>query len=466
MIKQKKKGGASSRMSPKKVNAISNRSKKKNTTSHFSLKNLSFLSAFCALILAIAGVSISTVNQTVQAKEREIRLSEAVSFCESLFDANSAIKSDKDKSELKDCSSRLDEIEQNPDYQTDADKLTTLRIQISDALDYLAWNDEAGNYIDENNTVKDTVSEQDLISLREKFDALADQYHPLLQEKLDYIQSEYNAMRAAEDAVNKLFTSEDRAEPRTNASRAEYNDAKSKVDELKQENLKNTLNESLDKSLKSIEEQERIAWKRAEQARKAREEEQRKIAESWHRLDLSPYYINQFSAHIYNGCEAASLLMSLKFKGYLRGTDFHSFAMNMPTADDPNQGFYLSITELEPKTEAHWIAPAPLARYGASMSGAAVANVSGYSLDQLDNEVKNGNPVIIYLTYAMKNPKEYSKGVPKNLHVVVLAGYNEYTGEQIIYDPWPVTGGATTTLSKARAEYLYSASGRRAVVVR
>ena len=49
---------------------------------------------------------------------------------------------------------------------------------------------------------------------------------------------------------------------------------------------------------------------------------------------------------------------------------------------------------------------------------------------------------------------------------MVLAGYNEYTGEQIIYDPWPVNSGATVTLSKSRVEYLYAASDYRAVVVR
>lgn len=157
--------------------------------------------------------------------------------------------------------------------------------------------------------------------------------------------------------------------------------------------------------------------------------------------------------------------MSMKYKGYGGGISFSSFANNMPKSDtDPNQGFYLSMTSLEPRDEAHWIAPAPLASYGVA-SGGSVANVSGWSLDQLDNEVKNGNPVIIYLTFGFNNPKEYSKGVPRNLHVLVLSGFNSYTGEQKFYDPWPVNGN-NPSLSKARTEQLYNASGRRALVVR
>ena len=455
--------------------AAAKRANSKSKAKQSWLKTALFLSAFTLLVASINCFSFISVANSVSEKNHEIRLSKTFSFCESLFDENSALRPEFGRTELADCESRLTELEnqnnnsgqdQNTTPNQGPNKFSILHAQIADAYGYLDWLDLAAGYVDENNIVKESINEQDLTNLSEKFAALPDQYHPLLTEKLDYLKSEYDAMHSAEDAVNKLFTSPERTDIRTNATRAEYNDAKSRVDNLKQENLKNDLSDSLEKVLKSIEEQERIAWERAEQARKAREEEQRKIAESWHRLDIYPYYINQFSAGIYNGCEAASLLMALKYKGYLRGTDFRSFAMNMPTADDPNQGFYLSMTELEPKTEAHWIAPAPLARYGMSASGASVANVSGYSLDQLDNEVKNGNPVVIYLTYGLKNPKDYSKGVPKNLHVMVLAGFNSYTGEQQIYDPWPVVGGASTTISKSLAEYLYNASGRRAVVVR
>ena len=143
---------------------------------------------------------------------------------------------------------------------------------------------------------------------------------------------------------------------------------------------------------------------------------------------------------------------------------FTTFADNMPKANNPNDGFYLSMTEARNGGEAHWIAPAPLAKY-ANAQGAGSVNATGSTLDQLDAEVANGNPVIIYLTYRYANPLTYHNGVPDNLHVVVLAGYNSYTGQQVFYDPAPVSG-TIVTLSKSRTEYLYNASGRRALVIK
>ena len=434
---------------------------KKGRSKYQNIKSLLFLTLFCILNFGVICSTAFSVSKLNQEKEHEKRLNEAITFCENLFNEDSTIRSEYGKAELLDCESRLDEIEKN-NLSQELDKIKTLRIEISDAYGFIDWINKANEYI-ENNIVKEDFTEQDLVELTESHNNLAEQYKEITGEKLENLRSEYEAMRSAEEGLSRLFTSDDKETVRLNVTRAEYNDIKARIENLKQEGLKNRLSELLDKVLSSIENQEKIAREKAEQARKAMEEERKKIAESWHKLDISPFYINQFSAGIYNGCEAASLLMALKYKGYARGVDYHSFAMNMPTSDDPNTGFYLSMTELEPKNEAHWIAPAPLARYGLNYGGAI--NVSGYSLDQLDNEIRNGNPVVIYLTYAMKNPKEYSRGVPKNLHVVVLAGFNSHTGEQIIYDPWPL-GSAATTLSKGRTEYLYNASGRRAVVIR
>lgn len=272
-------------------------------------------------------------------------------------------------------------------------------------------------------------------------------------------------MQDTKNAVNYLFSSADRKTVKGSIKRSDYNNAKKLVDALAQSDLKKEYENPLKEALKSIEEQESIAREKAEKARREREERERKIAASWHKLNLSPYYINQYTAQIYNGCEAASLLMSLKYKGYARGTSFKTFVDEMPKSEtDPNEGFYLSIYDLEPKTEAHWIAPAPLAAYGRT-TGATIVNATGWSLDRLDEEVKNGNPVVIYTTYAFRDPKNYSKGVPKNLHVMVLSGYNSYTGEQVFYDPWPANG-VSPVLSKDRAESLYNAVGKRAIVIK
>lgn len=334
--------------------------------------------------------------------------------------------------------------------------------QLVNASYYNDWMNTAVHYFDAMGVVKDSITENDIAMLSDSLSKIAHPYYESAEETFNTIKSEYDAMVNARNATNSLFASADHAKVRPNVIRAEYNDAKAKIDSLKQENLKNELLKSLEPVLPVIEEQERIARERAEALRRAREEEQRKIAASWHRLNLSPYYINQFSAGFANGCEAASVLMSAKYKGRMMGHSLGSFADTIQITDDPNTGFYLSMTESRNGGPAHWIAPAPLASF-ANAQGAGIVNVSGASLDQLDNEVKNGNPVIIYLTYRYASPAGYHNGVPDNLHVVVLSGYNSYTGEQVFTDP-AISGQAS--LSKSRTEYLYNASGRRALVVR
>lgn len=352
---------------------------------------------------------------------------------------------------------RAQELANAPKPVTVIDKVIE---KVGQASDYINWNKTADSFLDENGVLKESVSEQDVADLSRKMNELESSFKELVTEKMNQIRTSYDKIVDVKNLVTSLFTTEDRSTVRPDIVRNDYDIVRAQIDELKQENLKAELIAEIDRTLPVIEEKERIAREKAEAERRAREEEQRKIAAAWTRLNLSPYYINQFSYEYWNGCEAASLLMALKYKGY-SGQDYVSFANSITQTDNPNTGFYLSMKEPRNGGPAHWIAPAPLATYG---KGHAV-NVSGYSLDQLDAEVKNGNPVIIYLTYRYANPSTYHNGVPDNLHVVVLAGYNSYTGQQVFYDPAPVSG-TIVTLSKSRTEYLYNASGRRALIIK
>lgn len=160
--------------------------------------------------------------------------------------------------------------------------------------------------------------------------------------------------------------------------------------------------------------------------------------------------------------------MGLKYKGYLLNMDLVTYANNVPKTDNPNTGFYLDIFKKEPVDVAHWIAPAPLVDYGISSSGYTnIINSTGYSLDSLDNEILNGNPVIIYLTFDFNKPYNWSKGVPKNLHVLLLIGYNKITKQQIILDPWYHKNGTYEfTLSYSTVESLYNEIGKKSVIIR
>lgn len=410
------------------------------------------------LIFYFIGWSVTSFQKDIYNQNRAKRLAETVDFCKTLF-TDSIVKEGATEDELKDCENRLDETEEQ------SETISALKQDVNDAFNYLNWEKNANSWFDENNIVKDSINEQDLASIHESAEKLAEKYREIIAEKRNKLQSEYDKMKDVENLVNGLFTSIDRADVNPNVNRGGYDDARNRVNELAQESLKNRLNESLDKVLPVIEEKERIAREQAEAARRAREEEARKIRESQHDLNIGPWYVNQWpSGGLINGCEAASLLMAAKYKGYARNYDFRTFAFGMPEAvnDNPETGFVGALDNND-GDKTHWIAPAPLARYGQS-KGISVTNVSGASLDALDQEVANGNPVVIYLTYNFRDPRDYNNGVPRNLHVLVLSGFNSYTGLQTFYDP--LGSSSPVTVSKARVQQLYAASGYRALVVK
>lgn len=160
--------------------------------------------------------------------------------------------------------------------------------------------------------------------------------------------------------------------------------------------------------------------------------------------------------------------MALKHKGYLLDMDLPTYATNIPKSNDPHQGFIYDIFSLEPRDVVHWVAPDALANYGITSSGNGnVINTTGYSLDQLDNELSNDNAIVIYLTSNLKKPKEFIGETPRNMHVLLLSGYNKITGEQIITDPWTKKDGTYEwNISKKDLEYIYNTVGKKSVTVR
>lgn len=156
-------------------------------------------------------------------------------------------------------------------------------------------------------------------------------------------------------------------------------------------------------------------------------------------------YVNQY-APVYApmGCEGASLLMALQYKGYT-GVGLKAFLDQMPKTDrNPFQGFastpYQVITGNPPIFQS--IFPAPLTTYGKTYSG-NVADISGYDTNQLKAEIDKGNAVVVYVTTrSYETPKwlVYDMGeagnvnIVDNMHVMVLTGYNS-DGEYHVTDP-------------------------------
>lgn len=339
--------------------------------------------------------------------------------------------------------------------------------------EFIAVRDEIDGYFQraENGEefLKSTVEIGQIEQAMQNFQALPEGHRTVLRIKVEKMRPQYDEMQNVQLAVRGLFSDEELTKVRENLKRGDYNVVKEQLEALPQQDIKDKWHEKVESVDKELTRREEELRRLAEEARRKREEERRRreaeIQVAWHVINV-PYHSQNLQG-IFNGCEAASLLMGLQAKGYLGGMDLRTYAEMMPKSEDPGQGFTHSIYDLEPKNVAHWIAPAPLASFGRSSSGANVVDISGASLDQLDAEVAAGNPVVIYLTYKFVGPKDWSEGAPRNLHVMLLTGFNAITGEQVITDPWTQSGGKRTwNLPKATINGIYNAVGRKAVVIR
>ncbi|MDE5888783.1 MAG: C39 family peptidase [Bacilli bacterium] len=260
-----------------------------------------------------------------------------------------------------------------------------------------------------------------------------------------------------------MFSDSKLTKVKNNVTRNKYNNVKKLVDKLPQKDLKKEYIEALNKVLKEIEEKEEIARKEAEEKAKREAE----IEAAWVKLDVP--YISQNKNKIYNGCEAASLLMGLQYKGYLKETSLKSFADDMPKSeDDPHEGFVRDIYDFEPRDVPHWIAPDALAKYGRSASGnSKVVDITGTGVEGLKKELDNGNPVVIYATGGnFDDPVNWIEEVPKNVHVMLLVGYNSKSNQMLINDPWTKTATGQVYVSESRFTTIYNKIGKKAVVIR
>lgn len=324
-----------------------------------------------------------------------------------------------------------------------------------------------------NDVLKLETTAEDVQKMQAELEGLTESYAGVLKVRFERMQMQYQAIAGLKTAVMGLFTDEKMNVVNPRLTRAEYKKVVEQAQNLPQRELAESYSETLaqvDKVLTQREKEAAEAYQRALEAKRRAEElrkqREKEISAAWKILNV-PYH-SQNLQKIYNGCEAASMLMALQYKGYLQGMDLHRYVELMPKSDDYNTGFVGSIYDLQPKTYVHWIAPAPLAKFGRESSGNPnVVDMTGASLAELDKEIMAGNPVIIYVTFLFNPLKEWLNGAPKNLHVVLLTGYNPETGTHRLTDPWTQSdGGRTFDLSRQELEKIYNAVGKRAVVVR
>lgn len=172
---------------------------------------------------------------------------------------------------------------------------------------------------------------------------------------------------------------------------------------------------------------------------------------------------NQYALGAPSGCEGASLLQALQYKGAITNWNLTQFLNTIPKASDgnPNNGFVGS-----PFVENSWtysaIYPAPLTSWGQRFGN--VQNISGSSVDSLLNEVKNNNPVVAWVTINFQPVRwgQWSFGYAvNNNHAVTLDGFNRASNQVHVSDP--ISG--TYWMDRGTFENIYNAR-KYAVVVR
>ena len=325
------------------------------------------------------------------------------------------------------------------------------------------------NHFFEGDVIKKEITKTDLLDYQKQLEKRSQVEQSLLKDKLMQGIEQLTQTETAISKLRGLFQDDELSQVRENVNRQEYEDVYQFMKNLKQtwvlsnceekfqlvnEYVKKKEEEAKRKAAEERERQRQLAL--AEQRRK--EEEQRKIEEAYVEI-TGIEFINQRTNQVLNGCEAASLLMSLHYRGYATTHNLVSFANEMPKHDtDPHQGFIHSIFDLEPKNVTRWIAPDALARFGSNY--ATTTNISGSSPEQLKEYINQRKPVVVYTTSNFNYPSTWDGEVPLNLHVVLLTGYNRITGNYIVLDPW----SGRKIISKQKFESIYNLI-RYAVVV-
>ncbi|WAW14951.1 cell wall-binding repeat-containing protein [Peptostreptococcus equinus] len=142
---------------------------------------------------------------------------------------------------------------------------------------------------------------------------------------------------------------------------------------------------------------------------------------------LNVNQINQYEAGAPMGCEAASLLQGLKYKGYASDKTLYSFLREMPIATDNNPYHGFAGTPYKVVYGVYQsIFPQPLSEWGNKYG--KVENISGRDSNFIRDEISKGNPVVFYGTYDFKPPiyNDYFWGnnAVDNAHVMLVDGYN------------------------------------------
>ncbi|GAB6457522.1 hypothetical protein bcgnr5371_08920 [Bacillus cereus] len=181
---------------------------------------------------------------------------------------------------------------------------------------------------------------------------------------------------------------------------------------------------------------------------------------------------------LHNGCEVVSLQMLVEHQ-IGRSLNKVAFAFEMPFDQaklknyktssqiwgDPDVGFVGDVTG---NTPGYSINPEPLKRLLDKY--ARGTNLTGNDLSVLEDYVRNGKPVVTWVTVALNNPRAVTTWktpggkiiyARMNTHAVVLTGVDD----NYVYYNDPFYGTKNVKVSKSRFASIYNQMGKKALSV-
>lgn len=180
---------------------------------------------------------------------------------------------------------------------------------------------------------------------------------------------------------------------------------------------------------------------------------------------------------LYNGCEVSSLDMLLRYKGI--DTDKMTLAKQIKkdaapivrnssgkivSWGDPEKGFVGDITG---KKIGYGVYDKPLLALLETYMPGRGANLTGEDIDDLFESVKNGNPVVVWVTCNFNEPSDFVtwKSGEKKIkatfseHAVLLVGYDE----ERCYVNNPLSGEKKEKVDRSAFEKVWKSMGSMAI---
>lgn len=390
----------------------------------------------CSLLLCSGYIVVKAVkNQTLYTKASEA--------LDTLFVSEELIYEDVKEEDVNNVLYLIDQVR-------DSSRKEEMQIRLQSVIDYMYVRDSLKEIL-QDNVLKSSVTSEELQQIIDKYDTLEPGVQTYVMDDLQSAKEQRKAIDEALDELNHWIDQD--GVVKEEVDREIYEHILEMFKALPQEDVLSDHQSKIDAVLNKIKEKEQ---KYQEQLAL---EEQRRIKEGTHMLYGIPI-INQLEERVYNGCEAASLLMGLKYKGYASDWTLPLMASDMPKSDDPHKGFVSDIFNYAPRDRVHWIAPDALAAYGRKFYS-GVYDISGASVEQLKAEIDAGNPVVVYGTDYYAEPGARDGEVFMNLHVQLMVGYNSYLNTIILNDP----GHNEMSIPGNQFEYIYNHL-RFAVVIR